>query len=495
MSKSEKFNPDGIALRYGHFIGGRFVRPPGDGSLEIIRPSDFHPLGTLPEASAATVDEAVAAAKAAFRSKQWGGLSPKERANLLKRFASVLASHGPELAELEAVTSTRLLAETRLREANIAVELLNYYAEYIDKIDGVVTPSESGSLSLILNEPYGVVAGIVPWNFPMTGAMAKIAPALAAGNTVVIKPSELTPFSALRVAELASEAGLPDGVLNVLIGTGAVTGTALVKHPDVRKISFTGSTATGARIMADAALSGNKPVTLELGGKSPVIVYSDIADLDTVAGLVTRGFLYNGGQVCTAGSRLIIDRKIKDALVERIADNIGKAVPGATWQAETTLAPIISQKQADRIDRLVRKTVEEGAILRAGGGRVEALNAGAFFQPTILDGLEKHMTGFREEFFGPVIAVQTFDDPEQALALADHPTYGLAASIFTNDMRRAMRTAKSVEAGTVWVNQHGRGLDLTSPGGGYKGSGFGKDWGRQGMDAYMHQKAVWINHG
>jgi aldehyde dehydrogenase (NAD+) len=495
MSNGEKVNPDGVALRYGHFIGGRFVTPSGDNAMEVIRPADFYPLGTLPEASAATVDEAVAAAKAAFRSRQWGGLSPKERAVLLKRFASVLASLGQELAELEAVTTTRILAETRAREANIAVELLNYYAECIDKMDGIVTPSESGSLSLILNEPYGVVVGIVPWNFPMTGAMTKIAPALAAGNTVIIKPSELTPFSALRIAELASEAGLPDGVLNVVIGTGAVTGAALVKHPDVRKISFTGSTVTGARIMADAALSGNKPVTLELGGKSPVIVYSDITDLDAVAGHVTRGFLYNGGQVCTAGSRLIIDRKIKDALVDRIADNIGKLVPGLTWQPETTLAPIISQKQADRIDSLVRQTIEEGAVLRTGGGRIESVNAGAFYRPTILDGLETHMTGFREEFFGPVIAVQAFDDPEQAIELADHPVYGLAASIFTNDMRRAMRTAKSVEAGTVWINQHGRGPDLTSPGGGYKGSGFGKDWGRQGMEAYMHQKAVWINHG
>jgi aldehyde dehydrogenase (NAD+) len=320
----------------------------------------------------------------------------------------------------------------------------------------------------------------------------KIAPALAAGNAVVLKPSELTPFSLAALVRLSVAAGLPNGIVNVINGEGPKAGAALVRHPKVRKISFTGSTATGARIMADAAASGVKPVVMELGGKSPVVVFADAADLEAVARNVLRAFTYNGGQVCTAGSRLVVARKIKDEVVERVAKLANDAKAGPTWRTDSTLPPVISDKQFHRIENLISASVAEGARLVAGGRRVESRNDGAYLEATILDEVKPGMTAHREEFFGPVLSVQSFDDVEEAVQLADHPVYGLAASVFTSDINKALRLSRAIEAGTVWVNQHGRPGDLAPPAGGYKGSGFGKDWGRAGIEGYLRQKAIWF---
>jgi aldehyde dehydrogenase (NAD+) len=294
------------------------------------------------------------------------------------------------------------------------------------------------------------------------------------------------------LARLSVEAGLPNGILNVVNGHGPKAGSALVRHPQVRKISFTGSTATGARIMADAALSGVKPVIMELGGKSPIVVFADAPDLEAVARNVLRAFTYNGGQVCTAGSRLVVARKVKDELVERVAKLAGESKAGPTWRMTSSLPPVISGKQFRRIEDLIEASVGEGARLVAGGRRIDSQNEGDYLEPTILDDVQPGMTAHREEFFGPVLSVQSFEDTDEAISLADHPVYGLAASIFTSDINKALRLAHAIEAGTVWVNQHGRPADLAPPAGGYKGSGFGKDWGRAGIEGYLRQKAIWF---
>jgi aldehyde dehydrogenase (NAD+) len=380
----------------------------------------------------------------------------------------------------------------RLRDVVAGADLIRYYAEYADKLEGVITPTGSNALSLVVNEPYGVVGGIIPWNFPLINACMKIGPALAAGNALVLKPSEMTPFSLAALAQLSIEAGLPKGILTVINGHGPQAGSALVRHPLVRKISFTGSTATGAQIMADAALAGVKPVVMELGGKSPIVVFADAPDLDAVSRNILRAFTYNGGQVCTSGSRLVVARKVKDELVERVAKLAAEVKAGPTWRTSSNLPPVISAKQFKRIERLIESSVGEGARLVAGGSRVDSQNEGDYLQPTILDEVKPGMTAHREEFFGPVLSVQSFEETEEAISLADHPVYGLAASVFTSDINKALKLARAIESGTVWVNQHGRPADFAPPAGGYKGSGFGKDWGRAGIEGYLRQKAIWF---
>jgi aldehyde dehydrogenase (NAD+) len=486
------FDPDSIYVQSGHFIGGRFVE--GDGSqIEVRRPSDGGVQGNVCDAGADGVDAAVSAAWTAFRSGGWGALSPRERGRIMRRFAELIEARADELALLEATTSTRIISETRQYDSVAAADIIRYYAEFADKIDGEVTPAAGPAINVVLNEPYGVVGAIVPWNFPVINAVQKLGPILAAGNAAVIKPSELSPFSALWLASLTSEAGFPAGTVNVVNGYGATTGAALVAHPGIRKVSFVGSGATGAVIMAQAAKAGTKPVTLELGGKSPFVVFSDAGDTALIAQSLASAFLYNSGQVCVAGSRLVVARSRKDELLDRLDERLNELKPGPTWSVDTTLGPVVSAQHADRIEHLVRQTCAEGAMLRRGGRRFDIGNGGVFFEPTVLDNITTEMTGFREEFFGPVLSVQTFDDDEEAMSLARHPVFGLAGSIFTRDVGRALAAARSLEAGVVWINTHGRGTDLGAPSGGYKGSGFGKDWGRHALKEYLQQKSIWIS--
>jgi len=491
MTDVGDFDPDTLAVSGEHFIDGALTSA-GDPELEVRRPSDNRPFGVTYQASDATVDRAVEAAAKAFKSSGWADQPPRERARVLRRWAEAIEAKAEDLARIESAGSTRLINETRLRDVLVAADLIRYYAEYADKLEGVITPTGAKALSLVVNEPYGVVGAIVPWNFPLINACMKIAPALAAGNALVLKPSEMTPFSLAKLVGLSVAVGLPKGIVNVVNGEGSKAGAALVRHPKVRKISFTGSTATGARIMAEAAASGVKPVIMELGGKSPVVVFADAADLEAVARNVLRAFTYNGGQVCTAGSRLVIARKINDELVGRVAKLAQDAKAGPTWRTDSSLPPVISDKQFRRIENLINASVAEGARLIAGGRRVDSRNAGAYLEPTILDEIKPGMTAHREEFFGPVLSVQSFEDIEEAIELADHPVYGLAASVFTSDINKALRLSRAIEAGTVWINQHGRPADLAPPAGGHKGSGFGKDWGRAGIEGYLRQKAIWF---
>lgn len=487
------FDPDSVAIPTGHFIGGRFVDLPG-AEIAVLRPSDHHPLLSITDGGEEAVARAVEAAKRALKESRWAQIAPTERARVLHRFAAAVEGKMDYLAKLEALSSSRIIAATSVRDAARTAGVIRYYAEFVDKLEGTVTATEAGMLGLVKNEPYGVVGAVVPWNFPMITAAWKFAPALAAGNAIVMKTSELTPHSLLALAAIAAEAGLPAGLFNVVNGLGHTTGSAIVRHPEIRKVSFTGSTATGVAIMTQAAQNGMKPVTLELGGKSPQVVFADIADVEATATKVATAFLDNAGQVCTAGSRLVVQRAVADRLIEAVEARCHAVKAGPTWTGSTTFPPIISQKQADRIDALVRTTVAEGAQVRLGGTPLEGRNAGAFYAPTLLEGVTETMTGFKEEFFGPVLTIHRFDEVEEGLAMANHPTYGLAASIHTTDIRRALHAADTIEAGMVWINQHGRGPEFTHPAGGFKASGFGKDMGRAGIEENLRRKAVWINY-
>ncbi len=485
------FDPGAVAPLAGHWIGGRLVG--GDGpAIEIRRPSDGQLQGVIPEAGQAEVDAAVAAAKHA--QPAWSALAPRRRAAILSRWADLVVRDAELIAREESLASARLIAETRTVDAPAAADWIRFYAEYADKVDGAVTPTDPSALSLVVHEPYGVVAAIVPWNFPLVLAIWKIAPAIAAGNCVVVKPSELTPYSIVRVVALATEAGMPPGVINVVHGRGASTGRLLVRHPDVGYVTFTGSTTTGVQIMTDAAQSGIKPVSLELGGKNPQLVFRDHGDLDLVADSIAWGITRNAGQLCYAGTRLVVDRRVEAPLLEKIMQRMRLLRPGPTWNAAATLAPIISRAQLDRMQRLVDTTVQEGAEAVLGGHGFEGDGGGSFFEPTVLRQLRPDMTGFTTEIFGPVLGVQAFDDDEEGIALAGHPVYGLAGSIYTRDLNKAIRAARRLQAGTVWVNTWGRkSADMTSPFGGFKQSGFGREAGRAGFERFLRSKSIWID--
>ncbi|MGE0151552.1 MAG: aldehyde dehydrogenase [Reyranellaceae bacterium] len=489
MDGIQAFDPDLVALPSDSFIGGRKAVGQG-GEIVVRRPSDGRIAARFPGADAALVDEAVENGWHAFRTADWARGEPRRRGAVLRRWAALVEQHTEELARLESLSSSRVIAETRVRDVAITAELIRFYGECADKIEGQVLPTRHDVFSLTLREPYGVVGAIAPWNVPMVLATAKVAPALAAGNAVVLKPSELTPFTALRLAELAIEAGLPAGLFNVVVGYGPEAGSPLVRHPRVGVVSFTGSTATGKAVMIDAAQSGLKPVSLELGGKSPQLVFADIKDVDSVAATIAAGVSRNAGQLCYCGSRLVVERRIAGELLEKVLALLWDAKPGPTWNTATTLAPIISDKQTERIADIVARTRQAGDEVLLGGAREET-ECGAFFQPTVIRSKAGNPV-VDEEVFGPVLAVQTFDDLEEGLALADHPVYGLAGAVHTSDIDKALMAARRIEAGMIWVNTYGRSLDIGSPFGGYKKSGFGKDFGAVALEKYLKGKSVWI---
>ncbi|MFN3986912.1 MAG: aldehyde dehydrogenase family protein [Rhodocyclaceae bacterium] len=487
----DRFDPAKITVPNTHFIGGHRVGDAHD-SLEVRRPSDGKVYAALPLADATVVDRAVENAWQAFKESDWASRAPRDRARVLRRWADLIEADVATLAPLEAAGSTRPIHNATHWDVPFCAEGIRFFAEFADKCGGEVVPTQHGHLGMTVTEPYGVIGAIAPWNFPLVMASWKVAPALAAGNAVVLKPSEMTPFSIVRLAELAVAAGMPPGIFNIVQGDGRV-GDALCRHPRIAKVTFTGSTRTGASIMAACAESGTKPVTLELGGKSPQLVFADIADVDKVARRIALAITTNAGQVCVAGSRLIVQRGIADQLVERIAGAFSELVPGPTWDASSTLSPIISARELARIDGIVRKTTEQGGQVVTGGSSLACDGDGAFYQPTILAGVNMDMDAVRNEIFGPVLTVQTFDDEAEALQLAAHPSYGLAAGVHTADINRALRLAQKLEAGTVWINRYGRSWDFALPTGGYKSSGIGKDLGRHAYEANLRTKTVLID--
>lgn len=483
------FDPDTMALPQGHFIGGRLV--PAEGILPMHRPSDGAAFAECPVAEASVVDRAVTEAGRALRASGWSDCRPRDRTRALHRWADLIESEAGTLARLEAVASTRPVGELIQGDIAVSAEQIRFFAEFADKEADALVPTGGDSLGLVMSEPYGVVGAITPWNFPLSMAAWKLGPALAAGNAVVLKPSEMTPFSTLYLAELAVRAGLPAGLVNVVLGDGPVTGTALTGHAGIGKVSFTGSTGAGAAIMSNIARTGVKPVTLELGGKSPQVVFED-ADLPAAAAAVAGSILANAGQACVAGTRLIASERIANALVEAICGKIAAAAAaaGPTWDAATRYGPVISERQIARIDAIVQEARAAGAETVAGGTRLD--RPGYFYAPTLLAGVDAASPAVREEIFGPVLTLQTFAEEDEAMALADHATYGLAAGLFTRDLSRALRLTKRLQAGTVWVNRYGRSRDHILPTGGYKHSGIGKDLGREAYLANRRSKSVLI---
>lgn len=482
------FDPQSVPLPCGHFIGGQYVT--SDEAITVIAPSDGRALGAIPRGDAAVVDAAVQAAQGALESSGWGRAAPRDRLRAMHRWADLIEAEADTLAKLEAVCSSRPVANAIAGDVPVTAEQIRFFAEFADKECDALVPTDAGKLGMIASEPYGVVGAITPWNFPISMAGWKLGPALAAGNAVVLKPSEMTPWSALYLAELSVRAGLPAGLVNVVLGDGPVTGTALTGHPGIDKVSFTGSTRAGGQIMENIARTGIKPMTLELGGKSPMIVFAD-ADLDLTVNCLERGIIPNAGQFCVAGSRMIIAREIAGALAERLAERFAQPRPAATWATEPGFSPIISEGQLSRIDGIVAAAKAQGGEILCGGGRFD--HEGSFYRPTLIGGVNSTNPAVTDEIFGPVATFQTFDTEEEALALARHATYGLCAGIFTRDLARALRLSRQIEAGTIWINRYGRTRDHILPTGGWKASGLGKDLGREAYQANRRTKSVLVD--
>jgi aldehyde dehydrogenase (NAD+)/phenylacetaldehyde dehydrogenase len=481
-----------VQLQQGRlFIGGRWVEPAAGRTYAVVNPATEAELAQVAEADATDVDAAVQAARQAFEAGPWREMSAADRARILWRVGDLLEQHADELGQLETLNNGKPIFESRQIDVPMAAEVFRYYAGWATKLQGETIPVRGPFLNYTLREPIGVVAAIVPWNFPLLLASWKLAPALAAGNTVVLKPAPWTPLTALRLAELAQQAGLPDGVLNVVTGSTRETGRALVRHAGVDKIAFTGSTATGQEIMRTAA-DTLKRVSLELGGKSPNLVFAD-ADLEAAARGALTGIFYGKGEVCAAGSRLLVERTVHDRLLELLLERVKKMRPADPLDPKTRLGPLVSQAQMEKVLGYIEKGRAEGARLLVGGQRATVGNGrGYFVEPTIFDQVAPEMTIAREEIFGPVLAVIAFDDPEEAIWLANSSPYGLAAGVWTKDIARAHRVAARLQAGTVWINTYNF-YDPASPFGGYKMSGFGRDLGAHALEQYTQVKSVWVN--
>jgi len=470
------------------YINGEYVDAADGATFAVENPAEASTLAEVAEAKDADIDRAVAAARAAFESDEWQRLAARQRGRLLYKLADLVEENIDELARIETLQNGKPYFESRQIDLPEVVEVLRYYGGWADKIQGETIPVAGPFLNYTRREPYGVVGAIVPWNFPLLLAVWKIAPALACGNTVVLKPAEETPLTALKLGELAEQAGFPAGAVNVVAGYGPTAGAALVRHPDVDKIAFTGSTEVGQTIMREAA-DTLKPVSLELGGKSPNVVFAD-ADLKAAARGVSAGIFYGKGEVCAAGSRLFVESSIHDEFVETLVGRAKKMTPGDPFDRETRLGAIVSQKQLDRVLRYVNEGRSEGAQLLVGGERVD--RPGYFVEAAVFDKVQPDMTIAQEEIFGPVVATLSFDDEEQAIELGNRTVYGLAAGVWTRDVKKAHRVAHALKAGTVWVNMYNR-YDPTSPFGGYKKSGFGRDLGMHALENYTQVKSIWLD--
>jgi gamma-glutamyl-gamma-aminobutyraldehyde dehydrogenase len=474
------------------FIDGEFRDAQSGETFVTLNPATGREITQVAAGAATEIDAAVAAARRSFDDGRWSRMPPADRKKVLLRFADALEANSDELATLDSLEGGKPISDARDVDLPDTVKTFRWYAEAIDKVFDAVAPTGPDALGLIVREPIGVVGAVLPWNFPILMAAWKVAPALAAGNSMVVKPSRLTSLSAIRMAELAAEAGLPDGVLNVVPGPGGAAGAALGRHMDVDMVTFTGSTEVGRLFLQYAAESNLKEITLECGGKSPQVVLADAPDLDHVAEQVLFAALVNQAENCSCGSRLLVHRSVEEPLLERLVAKLPEWPVGDPMDPGTKVGPMVEQPHLDKVMGYIDAGRAEGAEVVAGGGRILEETGGWFVAPTIFTGVRNTMRIAREEIFGPVLSTITFDTEEEGVRLANETPYGLAASVYTTDLDAAFRVSRALRAGTVGVNAYSEG-DITTPFGGYKQSGFGgRDKGLEALDQYTEKKTIWV---
>ena len=480
------------AIQNKLFINGEFVDARSGETFATINPATEETITNVASAGAEDVDAAVQAARAQMEpGSEWQKMKPRDRAKVMWRLADLLTSRAAEIGRIETIDNGKPIFESQFVDTPSAAECLYYFAGWSGKVTGETIPVADNAFTYTLREPVGVVGAITPWNFPLMLAVWKIAPALACGNTVVIKPASNTALSLLKFAEYAKEAGLPAGVLNVIPGRGSVVGNAIVDHPGVDAIAFTGSTEVGRQLMARASKTLKK-VSLELGGKSPNIVFAD-ADLDAAAKGALNAIFYGKGEVCAAGSRLLVEEGAHEELMAKVIERANKMTAGDPLHPKTRLGAIVSKEQMDTVLSYIEAGKSDGAKLVAGGARADiGTGKGYFIQPTIFDDVTPEHRIAKEEIFGPVLATIKFKDADDGVAKANATVYGLAAAVWTRDVSKAHRVARAVKAGTVWVNTYNL-YDPALPFGGFKESGFGRDQGRDALEKYTQTKSVWVN--
>ena len=476
------------------FIDGEYRQALSGQTFDCINPATGQCLTRIASCQSEDVDAAVASARQAFESGEWSRRAPTERKKILLKFAQLVREHREELALLETLDMGKPISDSLNVDIPLSADCIAWFGETVDKSYDEIAPTGSDALALITREPMGVVAAVIPWNFPLLMAAWKIGPALATGNSLILKPAEQSPLTALRIAELAMEAGLPKGVLNVVPGFGETAGQALGMHMDVDCVAFTGSAEVGKLFLQYSGKSNMKRVSLECGGKSPHIVLADCHDIDQAAQAAASGIYYNQGEVCNAGSRLLVQESIKDELVERVMHWGKKLMPGDPLDPSTQMGAMVDKTQMERVLGYIDIGKSEGAHLRMGGNRVLGESGGYFIEPTLFDQVNNDMKIAQEEIFGPVLSTLTFKDLEEAIRLGNQTCFGLAAAVWTRDITVAHKAARALRAGTVWVNCFDHG-SIAVPFGGYKQSGIGRDKSLHALEKYTELKTTWVNLG
>lgn len=471
------------------FVNGKWIDSYSARSFTTVNPATEEAIAEIAEANEKDVDAAVVSARAALTGP-WAKMSPSERGRLIWKIADLLEKNIDEFAKLETLDTGKTINESRYADMPLCIDILRFYAGATTKIHGETLPVPPNFFTFTLKEPVGIVAAITPWNFPLLLSLWKIGPALATGSTIIHKPSSMTPLTALRFAQICQEAGLPDGVLNVVTGPGNKVGSALVTHPGIDKVSFTGETSTGKEIMRLASDS-LKRIALELGGKSPNIVFED-ADLDFAIKGLFNGIFYNKGEVCCAGSRAFVHKKIHSACMEKLVERVKKTTLGDPLDKNTRMGPLVSKGQVDKVASFVESGKKEGATLLYGGSKPLNLPKGYFYTPTLFENVNNNMKIAREEIFGPVLSVIPFEDFNEVIEKSNDTFYGLAAGIWTKDIKKAHKAARALKAGTVWINTYDI-FDAAAPFGGYKASGFGREMGMAGLEPFTETKTVWVD--
>jgi gamma-glutamyl-gamma-aminobutyraldehyde dehydrogenase/4-guanidinobutyraldehyde dehydrogenase/NAD-dependent aldehyde dehydrogenase len=483
-----------LTFRKLAFINGKLLPAASGKTFDCLNPATGKAITQVAEGDKEDVDRAVKAARAAFDKGSWSRMAPTARKKILMKFAALIEKHTTELALLETMDMGKPIRDSSRIDIPLAAQAIGWYAEAIDKIYDEIAPTGREAVSLIRREPVGVVAAVVPWNFPLLMASWKIGPALATGNSMVVKPAEQSPLTVIRIAELAAEAGIPEGVFNVVPGFGETAGQALGRHMDVDCVTFTGSTEVGKFFLRYSGESNMKQVSLECGGKSPNIIMADAPDLDAAATAAAWGIFFNQGEVCNAGSRLIVEESVKDQVLEKVMAVGKKLVPGDPLDPKTGMGAIVDKTQMERVLGYIDAGKKEGARLAMGGNRVKTDSGGYYVEPTVFDKVDNKMKIAQEEIFGPVLSTITFKTPEEAVKIGNDTIYGLAAAIWTKDITKAFKVSDALRAGVVWVNCFDNG-HISSPFGGFKQSGFGRDKSLHAMDKYSQLKATWIHIG